>query len=597
MYMKIFSAIGVKIRELLALDYRSLALLRIGVGTTILFDLIQRGTDLVAHYTDSGVLPRSELIRLWDMSSLISLHMASGQVWFQLALFIVAGIFAIFLITGYRTTLSAIISFFLLISLQSRNPMVLQGGDVVLRAVLFFMLFLPLGKRWSLDRLFNRIPAPLTKKTSGILTLGYITQICLLYILTGVLKSGAPWHADGSAVYYALQIDQLVTPIGVFLRNIPILLTPLTHLVWYFETFGTLLFFIPWKNWIWRTIGIFGFIALQIGFNLSFRLGLFGTIGITTLLGLLPSEFWDILITPILNRFRSRAKSGLTIVYDFDCTFCYKMSFLLKRILLLNDTTIVIASEKNAVAHEIMERENSWVIIDEYGNTHTRWDGFITVFTYSPYGKYVAPLLAVKPVSYFGEKLYKLVAQKRKLVCEPEPIAQKNEFLDVTKTIVVSFFVVYVVLWNIETLNDKIIIPKTLRTIGYNLHIDQKFNMFAPMPLLEDGWYVMPGKLRNGKEIDVFSGATTVSYEKPAWVAYTYKNQRWQKYLMNLWSSSLSDFRLGYGKYLCRVWNGSHPYNEHLMSFDIIFMLETTPPEGQQIPKATPTTIWHHDCF
>lgn len=34
------------------------------------------------------------------------------------------------------------LSWFLLVSIQVRNPIILQGGDVVLRAIMFWMLFL-----------------------------------------------------------------------------------------------------------------------------------------------------------------------------------------------------------------------------------------------------------------------------------------------------------------------------------------------------------------------------------------------------------------------------------------------------------------------
>ena len=35
--------------------------------------------------------------------------------------------------------------------MESRNPIILHGGDIVLRMMLFWSLFLPLGARWSAD--------------------------------------------------------------------------------------------------------------------------------------------------------------------------------------------------------------------------------------------------------------------------------------------------------------------------------------------------------------------------------------------------------------------------------------------------------------
>nr|MBP9821355.1 hypothetical protein [Candidatus Paceibacterota bacterium] len=152
-----------KIRQWFSLDYRSLAVLRISVGITILVDLLQRTVDFRAFYSDSGVLPRSELLRIGNHTWDISLHTASGLASFEAILFILASLFAIMLIAGYRTRLAIIASWFLLISLHFRNPMILQGGDIVLRVVVFWMMFLPLNKIWSLDRLLNRVTEPKTK--------------------------------------------------------------------------------------------------------------------------------------------------------------------------------------------------------------------------------------------------------------------------------------------------------------------------------------------------------------------------------------------------------------------------------------------------
>ena len=50
-----------------------------------------------------------------------------------------------------------IIRWFLLVSLQNTNYMILQGVDTVLRVMLFWGMFLPLGAQYSLDRAFSTI--------------------------------------------------------------------------------------------------------------------------------------------------------------------------------------------------------------------------------------------------------------------------------------------------------------------------------------------------------------------------------------------------------------------------------------------------------
>lgn len=139
-------------RRVFTLDLRSLAFFRVTMALLLLGDLAQRLTDLTAHYTDSGVLARNVLNRsiAWE-PGMWSLHQASGDASFQLVMFAVAAVLAVMLLVGYRTKVAAIGSWIMLISLHSRNPLVVQGGDTLLRVMLFWSLFLPIGARWSVD--------------------------------------------------------------------------------------------------------------------------------------------------------------------------------------------------------------------------------------------------------------------------------------------------------------------------------------------------------------------------------------------------------------------------------------------------------------
>ena len=57
------SAILHSIREIFSLDARSLALFRVVLGLELLYDLAIRAHSLKAFYTDSGLMPRSVLMR------------------------------------------------------------------------------------------------------------------------------------------------------------------------------------------------------------------------------------------------------------------------------------------------------------------------------------------------------------------------------------------------------------------------------------------------------------------------------------------------------------------------------------------------------
>ncbi|NEP42847.1 MAG: hypothetical protein F6K35_27925 [Okeania sp. SIO2H7] len=86
----------------------------------------------------------------------------------------------------------------------------------------------------------------------------------------------------------------------------------------------------------------------------------------------------------------------------------------------------------------------------------------------------------------------------------------------------------FVLLWNLNSISPKIFpIPKIVRTTNLILRLDQRWGMFAPYPSREDGWYVIPGKLKNGKKIDLFKNGQPVIWDKPLLVSSTYPNLRW----------------------------------------------------------------------
>ncbi len=248
-----------------------------------------------------------------------------------------------------------------------------------------------------------------------------------------------------------------------------------------------------------------------------------------------------------------------------------------------------------------MDDSDSWVVIDSTGMTYTGFVGFVAVARHSPIIFWLAPLLNLDFVSTFGEKIYRSIANQRRSVCMPEPeeknLGKNAKRLKKIGSVILTILIIYVIIWNINSIPKTKVMPKSMEWLGSLTRLDQQFNMFAPTPLMEDGWYVFPGKLRDGTEVDVFSGKSPVSYEKPKFVAYTYKNQRWQKYLMNLWNSDFTKYRLGYGQYLCREWNANHKEDKQLMNYEITFMLEKTPPMGKTPAAVVPRVIWNHKCF
>jgi hypothetical protein len=298
----VLAAVARYVKKIFTLDLRALALMRIAMGFLVLLDLSIRGADLEAHYSNSGVLPLDVLFaHNWGEFNL-SIHTISGLWQVQLVLFIIAAIFAIMLMFGWKTRFATIVSWFLLLSLQARNPMILQGGDDLFRMMLFWGMFLPWGERYSIDSI-NKGIANIDHKYCGMAGVAYMMQVGFVYFFSALLKTSAEWHEEGTALYYALSLDQMVLPIGKLIYPYPELLKGLTISVWYLEVFVMFLFFIPVYTTFFRTIAVLSIIALHLGIASTLYVGLFFIIGIITVFGMFPPRLMD-WIDRKTNRFR-----------------------------------------------------------------------------------------------------------------------------------------------------------------------------------------------------------------------------------------------------------------------------------------------------
>ncbi len=296
------------LRNVFTFDLRALALLRIGMAALILLDLSIRATDLRVFYSDDGILPLKTLFQHnWNQFN-FCFHTASGLWQIQALLFIINGIFAFFLLTGYKTRISSFACWIFMLSLHNRNPLILQGGDDLFRMMLFWGMFLPWGKVYAVDSYHK--PQPENMQVFNFATVGYLLQLLSVYFFAALLKTSPEWKSEGTALYYALSLDQMVYPIGKAIYPFPDLLRFLTLSTWYLELIAPLLFLIPFKNAFFRTVGILLIASLHIGISLTLFVGLFYLIGIVTLIGTLPKAWAE-----AFDKRAFRVKSALESFY------------------------------------------------------------------------------------------------------------------------------------------------------------------------------------------------------------------------------------------------------------------------------------------
>ena len=282
--------------ELFALDLRSLGLFRIGIALILLYDLLLRSFELSFFYTDLGATPREVLwhspfpmgIVWW-----ISPHMLSGSFAWQAFLLLLSALFGVALLLGYRTSWAVAISWFLLMGSQARQPMILQGNDVLLRCALFWSFFVPLGARFSLDSLAKTATTYHSNRILSWGTAAIILQLSLVYFNAGIPKVSYEWRGDFNALYYVLNMDYFTNPFGYWLLQYPAILVLLTKATLLLEVSVPFLLLMPLGNAYLRLILFAIIVGFHLGIYLCMDVGLFSFMCIAYWLVVLPSLFWD----------------------------------------------------------------------------------------------------------------------------------------------------------------------------------------------------------------------------------------------------------------------------------------------------------------
>ena len=279
-----------KIRRL-SIDLRALATFRIFAGLLILTDILMRSRNLGVFYTDRGVLPRSTLQEVFPILSSFSIHTLSGSATFQAVLFVITGVFAVFLTVGYRTKVATLGSVVLLWGMQSRNPLIVTGGDLILTALLVFGFFLPLGARLSFDSVRSTTTTTAEEATNGIRAAAPLIFISvLLYFHNGIVRLGDELWLTGDAVYRMFGYDSFTVGLGNYVSELPMVLTAMNY-AWFGILVAAPLLILLTR---WLRVGfVMAFIGACVGMLLTLRLGLFPLIMATGLVLFLPPVFWD----------------------------------------------------------------------------------------------------------------------------------------------------------------------------------------------------------------------------------------------------------------------------------------------------------------
>lgn len=300
-----------RLRNVFGIDPRSLALFRVFIALLLLVDLAIRATDLNAMYTDEGMFPRTEIWRritsVWNWS----FHFASGAAWYQAILFGLAGVLALALAAGFATRVATIGSWLMVVSIHHRAPGILSGAEILLRMLLFWSMFLPLGAAWSVDSSRAKRKGRVTPHSDGTCVLSVasaavLLQMGLMYLFSAIFKSNAQWF-HGQALAGIMAHDFYALPPAAYLLRFPGLLKVMTWAILAVEWAAPLVLFCPKWTGRLRLAGICVLAVMHIGIGICLEVGLFSYVSLAGLSLFLPAEFWN---SRLLARFWRRSVPG-----------------------------------------------------------------------------------------------------------------------------------------------------------------------------------------------------------------------------------------------------------------------------------------------
>jgi hypothetical protein len=483
------------LRSVFTLDLRSLALMRMILGFVLILDMIQRFIVRREFYSDYGVLTRSALVDYFEFNGAMSVLMLNGTPQFAGFVALVGLICGVMIVLGYGTRFFILLGWIIFSSFHARHNLAVHGGDNLLRLLLLYSIFLPVGERWSLDVLL-RGKRLQDNAFFNWFSVTVVFQIFCVYFFTTLYKWHPVWISEFSALHYALSLDIFSTNFGKWLTQFPTLLQFSTLMTIIIEGLVPFFLFMPFCTTAFRRVAILSFYGLHLGIQATMVLGLFplACLAIWTTL-------WD-----------SKAMDKL---------------------------------EASLMPRAIL-------------------------------------------VSSLFKKIYSF------------PLMQKTRTFDSWWSRSFAALIMILVLsWNIEgTAKIKNFEVKSpFDEIVFFLQLNQQWNMFAPSPLTDDGYFVIDGELESGRLVNPLTQGA-VDFSKPNNFAKTYPNTIWRKYLLTLYMVDGIAHRLHFARFLCRRWNSENQGAMSLKRFKIYYMRIQNPPPGESRPvDAEPVMIWRHFCY
>lgn len=389
----------------------ALGLYRIAIGLLTIYSFALFAKDVDVFFSDAGVLSTRTLETSLGRTYHTVLQWIAGPVGVRLAL---GALFAAGLCftVGYRTRISSIVLFVLVASFHERNNLVLNGGDTVLRTMLFFFMFAPGGAALSVDSLMRRWRLPPGEEPPPALIRPWAqrmmqVQVAVIYLVTAYAKSRGALYHDGTAMYYVFGLVDFNVPGVERLMNYPVAYSFLTYVVLLAEISLPFLLWFRASRPYAVALGLFAHAWIIVFMVIP----VFGTLMLATYLPF----FSEAEVSSVLSRVRRRFENKRARVYfDTACPRCLRVRSVLQALDLFGRMEPLDArtAEPPAGTDRAALLEDM-VLVTPSGTVLRGFDAYRWLLPRMPAAAWSAPLWYFPGAARIGRALYRRVANGR----------------------------------------------------------------------------------------------------------------------------------------------------------------------------------------